>query len=70
MGVSAQLTPKYVYSMFGGNNINLKIKKTCLWCFRFKCRISFNDEQAIGIGESSWDGLVDGLPEAVKLWWV
>jgi hypothetical protein len=25
MGVSAQLTPKlYVYSMFGGNNINLK----------------------------------------------
>jgi hypothetical protein len=28
MGVSAQLTPKlYVYSMFGGNNINLKNEK-------------------------------------------
>jgi hypothetical protein len=32
MGVSAQLTPKlYVYSMFGGNNINLKkMKRLCL----------------------------------------
>jgi hypothetical protein len=28
MGVSAQLTPKlYVYSMFGGNNINQKMKR-------------------------------------------
>jgi hypothetical protein len=59
MGVSAQLTPKlYVYSMFGGNNINLKNEKDFAFdVLDLNVEYSFNDELAIGIGESSWDGL-------------
>ncbi len=59
MGVSAQLTPKlYVYSLFGGNNINSKTEKD----FQFEvldlyAEYEFAKEFALGFGESSWEGL-------------
>ena len=59
MGVSAQLTPKlYVYSLFGGNNINSKSEKD----FQFEvldlyAEYEFAKEFAVGFGESSWEGL-------------
>jgi len=59
MGVSAQLTPKlYVYSLFGGNNINLRNEKNFAFdVLDLNVEYSFANEIAIGIGESSWDGL-------------
>lgn len=59
MGVSAQLSPKlYVYSLFGGNNINAKTENT----FQFKAldlyaEYEFVKEFALGMGKSGWDGL-------------
>jgi len=59
MGVSAQLTPKlYVYSLFGGNNINSKSEKD----FQFEvldlyAEYEFAKEFALGFGESGWEGL-------------
>jgi hypothetical protein len=59
MGVSAQLTPKlYVYSLFGGNNINSKTEKD----FQFEvldlyAEYEFAKEFALGFGESGWEGL-------------
>jgi hypothetical protein len=59
MGVSAQLTPKlYVYSLFGGNNINSRSEKD----FQFEvldlyAEYEFAKEFALGFGESSWEGL-------------
>jgi hypothetical protein len=59
MGVSAQLTPKlYVYSLFGGNNINSKSEKD----FQFEvldlyAEYEFAKEFAFGFGESGWEGL-------------
>ena len=58
MGVSAQLTPKlYVYSLFGGNNINSKSEKD----FQFEvldlyAEYEFAKEFALGFGESGWEG--------------
>ncbi|WP_108868450.1 porin [Aquimarina aquimarini] len=59
VGVSAQLTPKiYVYSLFGGNNINLKNEKNFQFdILDFNVEYSFANTLAIGIGENSWDGL-------------
>lgn len=59
MGVSAQLSPKlYVYSLFGGNNINLSNEKTFAFdVLDLNVEYAFSDEFALGIGESSWDGL-------------
>ena len=59
MGVSAQLTPKlYVYSLFGGNNINAKTEKD----FQFEvldlfAEYEFAKEFSLGMGESGWEGL-------------
>ncbi len=59
MGVSAQLTPKlYVYSLFGGNNINSASEKD----FQFEvldlyAEYEFAKEFALGFGESGWEGL-------------
>jgi len=59
MGVSAQLTPKlYVYSLFGGNNINSKSEKD----FQFEvldlyAEYEFAKEFTLGFGESGWEGL-------------
>ncbi|MBK5208437.1 MAG: porin [Flavobacteriaceae bacterium] len=59
MGVSAQLTPKlYVYSLFGGNNINVTTEKD----FQFKvldlfAEYEFAKEFSLGMGESGWEGL-------------
>ena len=59
MGVSAQLTPKlYVYSLFGGNNINVTSEKD----FQFEvldlfAEYEFSKEFSLGMGESGWDGL-------------
>ena len=59
MGVSAQLTPKlYVYSLFGGNNMNSKTEKD----FQFEvldlyAEYEFTKEFALGFGESGWEGL-------------
>jgi len=59
MGISAQLTPKlYVYSLFGGNNINSKTEKD----FQFEvldlyAEYEFAKEFALGFGESGWEGL-------------
>ena len=59
MGISAQLTPKlYVYSMFGGNNINLSNENNFAFdVLDLNAEYSFNKQFALGIGESSWDGL-------------
>jgi hypothetical protein len=59
MGVSAQLSPKlYVYSLFGGNNINLSNEKTFAFdVLDLNVEYAFSDQFAFGIGESSWDGL-------------
>lgn len=59
MGISAQLTPKlYVYSLFGGNNINNKSEKD----FQFEvldlfAEYEFTKEFSLGMGESGWEGL-------------
>ncbi|WP_205860413.1 porin [Polaribacter sp. 11A2H] len=59
MGISAQLTPKlYVYSLFGGNNMNSKTEKD----FQFEvldlyAEYEFTKELALGFGESGWEGL-------------
>lgn len=59
MGIDAQLTPKlYVYSLFGGNNLNSVSEKN----FQFKvldlyAEYEFAKEFALGFGESSWEGL-------------
>ncbi|WP_254712955.1 porin [Polaribacter sp. NJDZ03] len=59
MGISAQLTPKlYVYSLFGGNNMNSKTEKY----FQFEvldlyAEYEFTKEFALGFGESGWEGL-------------
>ena len=59
VNVTAQLNPKlFVYGLFGGNNINLGSQKE----FEFDVldlyvEYSFNEKIAIGIGESTWDGL-------------
>lgn len=59
VNISAQLNPKlFVYGLFGGNNINLGSEKE----FEFDIldlyvEYSFNEKIAIGIGESTWDGL-------------
>lgn len=59
MGVSAQLTPKlYVYSLFGGNNINATTEKD----FQFEvldlfAEYEFAKEFSVGMGESGWEGL-------------
>jgi len=59
MGVSAQLTPKlYVYSLFGGNNINAVTERD----FQFEvldlyAEYEFAEEFALGFGESGWEGL-------------
>lgn len=59
MGVSAQLSPKlYVYSLFGGNNINVKTENN----FQFKAldlyaEYEFVKEFSLGMGKSGWDGL-------------
>lgn len=59
MGINAQLTPKlYVYSLFGGNNMNAVTEKN----FQFKvldlyAEYEFAKEFAVGFGESSWEGL-------------
>ncbi len=59
MGISAQLSPKlYVYSLFGGNNINATTEKD----FQFKvldlyAEYEFVEEFALGMGKSGWEGL-------------
>mgnify|MGYP006995562767 CR=1 FL=1 len=59
MGISAQLTPKlYVYSLFGGNNINVTSEKD----FQFEvldlfAEYEFSKEFSLGMGESGWEGL-------------
>ncbi len=59
MGISAQLTPKlYVYSLFGGNNINVTTEKD----FQFEvldlfAEYEFAKEFSLGMGESGWEGL-------------
>ncbi|MBE0423399.1 MAG: porin [Lutibacter sp.] len=59
MGVSAQLTPRlYVYSLFGGNNINAATEKD----FQFEvldlfAEYEFAKEFSVGMGESGWEGL-------------
>ena len=59
MGIFAQLTPKlYVFSLFGGNNINQKSEKD----FQFEvldlyAEYEFAPQFALGIGESGWEGL-------------
>jgi len=59
VNISAQINPKiFVYGLFGGNNINLGSEKE----FEFDIldlyvEYSFNEKIAIGIGESTWDGL-------------
>ncbi|MGJ8744829.1 porin [Polaribacter sp.] len=59
MGISAQLTPKlYVYSLFGGNNMNSKSERD----FQFGvldlyAEYEFAKEFALGFGESGWEGL-------------
>jgi hypothetical protein len=59
VNVTAQLNPKlFVYGLFGGNNINLGSEKE----FEFDVldlyvEYSFNKKIAIGMGESTWDGL-------------
>ncbi|MCJ7756884.1 MAG: porin [Gillisia sp.] len=59
MGIFSQLTPKlYVFSLFGGNNINSKTEKK----FQFEvlelyAEYEFAKEFALGFGESGWEGL-------------
>jgi len=59
MGIEAQLTPKlYVYTLFGGNNINSLSEKD----FQFEvldlyAEYEFAKEFALGFGESGWEGL-------------
>ena len=59
MGISAQLTPKlYVYSIFGGNNLNVTSEKD----FQFKvldlyAEYEFAKELSFGMGKSGWEGL-------------
>lgn len=59
MGVSAQLTPKlYVYSLFGGNNLNSVSEKTFqLKVLDLYAEYEFAKEFALGIGKSGWEGL-------------
>ncbi len=59
MGISAQITPKlYVYSLFGGNNLNSVSEKN----FQFKvldlyAEYEFAKEFTLGFGKSGWEGL-------------
>ncbi|UQD54876.1 OprO/OprP family phosphate-selective porin [Flavobacterium sp. K5-23] len=59
MGVTAQLSPKlYVNSLFGGNNINLSNEKAFAFdVLDLNVEYAFSDQFALGMGESSWDGL-------------
>lgn len=59
MGVSAQLTPKlYVYSLFGGNNLNSVSEKTFqLKVLDLYAEYEFAKEFALGFGKSGWEGL-------------
>ncbi len=59
MGISAQLTPKlFVYSLFGGNNINLKTEKGFAFdVLDLSAEYEFSKEFTLGIGENGWYGL-------------
>lgn len=59
LGISAQLTPKlYVYSLFGGNNINMKSEKNFAFdILDLSVEYAFFKEFALGIGENAWYGL-------------
>lgn len=56
VGISAQLTPKlFVFSLLGGNNINLTSEKNFVFdILDFNVEYEFAKEFALGIGESSW----------------
>lgn len=58
VGISAQLTPKlFVFSLLGGNNINLTSEKNFVFdILDFNVEYEFAKEFALGIGESSWYG--------------
>lgn len=58
VGISAQLTPKlFVFSLLGGNNINLTSEKNFVFdILDFNVEYEFAKEFALGIGESSWHG--------------
>lgn len=59
MGVSAQLTPKlYIYSLFGGNNLNSKTEKDYQFgVLDLYAEYEFSKAFALGFGESGWEGL-------------
>ncbi len=59
MGVSAQLSPKlFVYSLFGGNNFNMKnAKKFAITILDLNAEYEFAEQFALGFGVSSWYGL-------------
>lgn len=59
VGVSAQLTPKlFVFSAFGGNNINFRTEKTFDFdLLDFGVEYAFGKGFALGIGENGWEGL-------------
>ncbi len=61
MGLSAQLSPKlYVYTMFGGNNLNQKNLNSTYQFLRvldMNAEYEFSPEFSLGTGLSSWDGL-------------
>lgn len=59
MGISAQLTPKlYMYSLFGGNNINVNTEKDFqIGVLDLFAEYEFTKKFALGMGKSGWEGL-------------
>ncbi len=68
MNISAQLTPKlYVFSLFGGNNINLRTEKSFPFdVLDLNAEYTFDEAFALGIGENAWDGLSRWLTRSSK----
>ncbi|MEC3906975.1 porin [Tamlana sp. 2201CG12-4] len=56
--VSAQITPKlFVYTLFGGNNYNLKKVESPIEVLDFYAEYTFSKYLEIGMGKSGWQGL-------------
>ncbi len=58
-GLSAQLSPKlFVYSLWGGNNINARTEKDFDFdVLDLNAEYSFSTAIALGVGEHAWEGL-------------
>ena len=68
VGLSAQLTPRlYVFSMFGGNNLNFRNQKSFDFdLLDFTVEYKFAEQFSFGIGENAWNGLCRWTTRSTK----